>query len=117
MADKIAIQVKNVHKEFYLPHHKSDSIKQSIVHMFDKKDKGADYYKALKGISFDVKEGEFLGIVGRNGSGKSTLLKILSNIYVPTSGSVKHSGKLVPFIELGVGFKAERRVSNGQYFV
>lgn len=107
MADKIAIQVKNVHKEFYLPHHKSDSIKQSIVHMFDKKDKGADYYKALKGISFDVKEGEFLGIVGRNGSGKSTLLKILSNIYVPTSGSVKHSGKLVPFIELGVGFKAE----------
>lgn len=107
MTDKIAIHVKNVHKEFYLPRHKSDSIKQSIVHMFDKKDKGADYYKALKGITFDVKEGEFLGIVGRNGSGKSTLLKILSNIYVPTSGSVKHSGKLVPFIELGVGFKAE----------
>lgn len=108
MADKrIAIKVRDIYKEFYLPHHKSDSIKQSIVHMFDKKDKGVDYYKALKGISFDVKEGEFLGIVGRNGSGKSTLLKILSNIYVPTAGHVKHYGKLVPFIELGVGFKAE----------
>ncbi|QQG50889.1 MAG: ABC transporter ATP-binding protein [Candidatus Saccharibacteria bacterium] len=107
MTAKPVIEVKNVHKEFYLPHHKSDSIKDSIVHIFDKKDKGADYYKALKGISFDVKEGEFLGIVGRNGSGKSTLLKILSNIYVPTSGHVRHFGKLVPFIELGVGFKAE----------
>lgn len=108
MADKkIAIKVRDIHKEFYLPKHRSDSIKQSIVHAFEKKDHGADYYKALKGVSFDVKEGEFLGIVGRNGSGKSTLLKILSNIYVPTSGHVKHYGKLVPFIELGVGFKAE----------
>lgn len=107
MAGKIAIKVRDVKKEFYLPHHKSNSIKQSIVHIFEKKDKRTDYFQALKGISFDVKEGEFLGIVGRNGSGKSTLLKILSNIYTPTHGHVKHYGKLVPFIELGVGFKAE----------
>lgn len=107
MSDKVAIQVRNVKKDFFLPHHKSGSIKEGIVHIFQKKEKGGETYHALKGISFDVKDGEFLGIVGRNGSGKSTLLKILSNIYTPTSGHVKHHGKLVPFIELGVGFKAE----------
>lgn len=107
MSEKVAIQVRNVKKDFYLPHHKSGSIKQSIVQVFQPKEKGGENFHALRGVSFDVKDGEFLGIVGRNGSGKSTLLKILSNIYTPTSGSVKHYGKLVPFIELGVGFKAE----------
>ena len=107
MPDKIAIKVRNVKKDFYLPHHKSNSIKQSIVQVFQSKEKGGENFHALRGVSFDVKDGEFLGIVGRNGSGKSTLLKILSNIYAPTSGHVKHHGKLVPFIELGVGFKAE----------
>lgn len=107
MSEKVAIQVRNVKKDFYLPHHKSGSIKQSIVQIFQKKEKGGENFHALRGVSFDVKDGEFLGIVGRNGSGKSTLLKILSNIYMPSSGHVKHYGKLVPFIELGVGFKAE----------
>src|SRR6185312_8467854 len=62
---------------------------------------------ALKDISFEVKKGEFFGIVGRNGSGKSTMLKILAGIYQPTKGGVQKSGKLVPFIELGVGFNPE----------
>ena len=55
----------------------------------------------------DVYPGDFLGIMGRNGSGKSTLLKILAGIYSPTSGSVKVRGKMVPFLELGVGFNSE----------
>jgi ABC-2 type transport system ATP-binding protein len=62
---------------------------------------------ALKDISFEVKKGEFFGIVGRNGSGKSTMLKILAGIYQPTKGKVYTQGKLVPFIELGVGFNPE----------
>jgi ABC-2 type transport system ATP-binding protein len=62
---------------------------------------------ALHDISFDVKEGEFFGIVGRNGSGKSTLLKMLAGIYQPTQGNVHVAGRLVPFIELGVGFNPE----------
>ena len=61
----------------------------------------------LKDISFEVRQGDFFGIVGRNGSGKSTLLKIISQIYVPEKGSVSVKGKLVPFIELGVGFNPE----------
>lgn len=72
-----------------------------------KKNKGAEAQHALKGVSFEVERGEFFGIVGRNGSGKSTLLKILAGIYQPTNGSVGVRGKLVPFIELGVGFNPE----------
>src|SRR4051794_1328564 len=60
--------------------------------------------RALRGVSFDVRRGEFFGIVGRNGSGKSTLLKVLSSIYRADAGSVRMAGRLAPFIELGVGF-------------
>lgn len=104
--EDIAIRVKDVKKSFKLPHEKSNSLKSSIVHVFSK-EKGYTIQRALRGISFDVKKGEFFGIVGRNGSGKSTLLKILAETYQPTSGSVKHYGKIVPFIELGVGFNPE----------
>ena len=105
--EKVAISVKNISKDFYLPHEKSSSIKGAIVSVFHKKDKSGDTQHALRNVSFDIKEGEFFGILGRNGSGKSTLLKILAEIYQPTAGSVKVEGKLVPFIELGVGFNPE----------
>jgi len=104
MPQDVVISVKNVKKNFHLPRHRSDSLKEAITQVFKKKDKAHDTYKALKGVSFDVQRGEFLGIVGRNGTGKSTLLKILAEIYRPSSGSVTVKGKLVPFIELGVGF-------------
>ena len=61
----------------------------------------------LRDINFEVHQGDFFGIVGRNGSGKSTLLKLISGIYVPDSGNIQVKGKLVPFIELGVGFNPE----------
>jgi len=104
---EIAISVKNVSKNFMLPRDKSNSIKSSVVNVFRNKDHGVDVQHALKDISFDIKKGEFFGIVGRNGSGKSTLLKILAEIYQPTSGEVVTKGRLVPFIELGVGFNPE----------
>ncbi len=100
----VALSVSNVKKSFYLPHHTNGSAKEAITQLFKPKDKGGDYYHALMGVSFEVKKGDFFGVVGRNGAGKSTLLKIMAQIYQPTSGQVKVSGKLVPFIELGVGF-------------
>ena len=63
--------------------------------------------RALQDVSFDVRKGEFFGIVGRNGSGKSTLLKILASIYRADAGTIRMAGRLAPFIELGVGFDPE----------
>ena len=103
----IVIKVDNIHKDFILPHEKKDSVKGVFTSMFRKATSKKESQHALKGISFEIKKGEFFGIVGRNGSGKSTLLKILAGIYQPTKGDVKISGKLVPFIELGVGFNSE----------
>ncbi len=102
-----AVEVHNVKKSFYLPHHKNNSLKSAITQVFKKKPKGGNTFNALNDVSFNVEKGDFFGILGRNGSGKSTLLKIISEIYQPTKGSVKHQGKIVSFIELGVGFKME----------
>lgn len=107
MNDDIAIKVDGVYKNFKLPHESSNSIKSIFLNIGKKKDKGYEVQHALKDISFEVKKGEFFGIVGRNGSGKSTLLKIISEIYRPTKGRVQKNGRLVPFIELGVGFNPE----------
>ena len=107
MSDKkIAVKVDHVSKFFKLPTEATQSLRTSLVNRF----KGIKGYKeqhVLKDISFEVEEGDFFGIVGRNGSGKSTLLKIISQIYVPEKGSVTVNGKLVSFIELGVGFNPE----------
>lgn len=103
---KIAVKVDHVSKFFRLPTEQTYSLRTAVVNRF----KGIKGYKeqhVLKDISFEVEEGDFFGIVGRNGSGKSTLLKIISQIYVPEKGSVTVNGKLVSFIELGVGFNPE----------
>lgn len=107
MADDIAIRVEHVSKDFILPHDKITTIKGLFTNIYKRRSRTRETQHALKDISFDIKKGEFFGIVGRNGSGKSTLLKILAGIYQPTHGKVRVEGKLVPFIELGVGFNAE----------
>ena len=103
---KIAVKVDHVSKFFKLPTEATQSLRTALVNRF----KGIKGYKeqhVLKDVSFEVEEGDFFGILGRNGSGKSTLLKINSQIYVPEKGSVTVNGKLVSFIELGVGFNPE----------
>lgn len=108
MAENIAIKVDNVSKNFRLPHERVDSVKNLFVNPFQKRLKNdGETQHALRNISFEVKEGEFFGIVGRNGSGKSTLLKLIAGIYQPNKGSIAINGRLVPFIELGVGFNPE----------
>ena len=102
---KAAIEVKNIHKEFVLLQNKSSTLKQAVVNIVKKNKK--TIYKVLDGISFDVHEGDFFGIIGRNGSGKSTLLKLIAGVYEPTAGNIYVHGGLTPFIELGVGFNPE----------
>jgi ABC-2 type transport system ATP-binding protein len=105
--EEVVIKVDGVYKDFVLPHERAGSVKGIFTGMFRHATTKKEKQHALRDISFDIKKGEFFGIVGRNGSGKSTLLKILANIYQPTKGSISTQGKLVPFIELGVGFNPE----------
>ncbi len=106
MNNEIAVKVDHIGKSFRLPTESTTSLKRTIVNYF-KGIKGYNEQRVLRDISFEVNKGDFFGIVGRNGSGKSTLLKIISQIYTPEKGSVEVNGKLVSFIELGVGFNPE----------
>ncbi len=101
----IAIKVDGASKAFKLPHEKQASVKSLFLGMFRRHT--YERQQVLKNISFEVKQGEFFGIVGRNGSGKSTILKLLAGVYVPDKGQIHITGKLTPFIELGVGFNPE----------
>jgi ABC-2 type transport system ATP-binding protein len=105
MSRPVVIEARGVEKTFRIPQHKVDTFKERALHPFSR----SEYreLRALRGISFDVHEGEFFGIVGRNGSGKSTLLKIMSSIYRADAGRIRMAGRLAPFIELGVGFNPE----------
>lgn len=101
-----AITVAGVSKNFKIPHEKAQTLRACFVNCFNRH-RGYETFRALQDVTFEVKKGEFFGIVGRNGSGKSTLLKILAGIYVPDRGSVAVSGQISPFLELGVGFNPE----------
>jgi ABC-2 type transport system ATP-binding protein len=94
-----------VDKAFRIPTHRVDTLKERVAHPLAKQE--LRELRALRGVSFEVRRGEFFGIVGRNGSGKSTLLKILASIYRADRGSIRMAGRLAPFIELGVGFNQE----------
>ncbi|MFC2400194.1 ABC transporter ATP-binding protein [Streptococcus sobrinus] len=106
MSKNIAVKVEHVSKYFKLPTEATQSLRTALVNRF-KGIKGYKKQQVLKDIDFEVEEGDFFGIVGRNGSGKSTLLKIISQIYLPEQGKVTVNGKMVSFIELGVGFNPE----------
>ncbi len=104
-SDEIAISVKGVSKTFRIPHEKISSVKGAVLGAF--KNKSYEEFKALDDVSFEVKKGEFFGIIGRNGSGKSTLLKVLAGIYQADKGKVEINGMISPFLELGIGFNPE----------
>ncbi|MGK2848829.1 MAG: ABC transporter ATP-binding protein [Minisyncoccota bacterium] len=106
MNKDIAISVKNVSKAFRIPHEKVSSVRGAVVSAFNR-NRGYEEFQALDDVSFEVKKGEFFGIIGRNGSGKSTLLKVLASIYQADSGKVQISGLISPFLELGIGFNPE----------
>jgi ABC-2 type transport system ATP-binding protein len=104
---EVVINAQGVYKNFKLPHEKTNSIKSLFTTIGRKRNDSIEVQHALRDVTFQVNQGDFFGIVGRNGSGKSTLLKLLAGIYQPTKGSIGVTGRLVPFIELGVGFNPE----------
>jgi len=101
-----AIEIKNVSKKFLIHHERKNSLFEYLATFF-KRDSTREELQVLNDISFSVKKGEVLGILGLNGSGKTTLLKIISKIYSPDSGSVSVDGQVMPLLELGTGFHPE----------
>ena len=97
------IEVKNESMSFRLSQDRIQSIKEYLVTLAKGKLKYKEFW-ALKNVSFTVRPGEVLGIIGRNGAGKSTILKVISGILKPTEGSVSVRGNIVPMLELGSGF-------------
>lgn len=97
------IHVDNVSMRFNLAREKVDSLKEYVIKALKKKIKYDEFW-ALDGISFDVKKGDSVGLIGLNGSGKSTMLKIIAGVLKPTKGSIQVMGSVAPLIELGAGF-------------
>lgn len=96
-----AIEVRNLKKIFKIYPDKSNSIKEKIL--FFKRNK-YEVNQVLDGVSFDIKKGEAVGLIGKNGCGKSTTLKLLNRIMYPTSGTIRVNGRVSSLIELGAGF-------------
>jgi len=105
--EKPIIEVKNISKMYNISHRRSyDTLRDSISNIFRKSGRKENFW-ALKDVSFDVTEGEVIGIIGKNGAGKSTLLKVLSRITPPTEGMIRLRGRIASLLEVGTGFHPE----------
>jgi ABC-2 type transport system ATP-binding protein len=100
-----SLGIEELSKTFRIPRHHVMTLKERALHPFRRIP--VSELHALRDVSFQVLDGEFFGIVGRNGSGKSTLLKCMAGIYAVDDGRIRVAGRVVPFIELGVGFNME----------
>ena len=104
MNDNIAISIQNLTKIYHLYTKPQDRLKEALNPF--KKSYHHDFY-AMNDVSFEIKKGETVGIVGKNGAGKSTLLKMITGVLTPTSGSIEVNGKIASLLELGAGFNPE----------
>lgn len=111
----MVIEVKNLSKRFLIPHEKRNTLFERIICFIKGDIISYEEFYALKNINFSVKKGEFIGIVGDNGGGKTTLLALLSKILIPTTGTITTKGKVLSFLELGVGFQEDLTARENVY--
>lgn len=102
----IRVRFENIMQRFRLIRERPDTLREAFAHILGNRTSYHNF-DALKGVSFTIRDGETVGIVGRNGSGKSTILKIIAGVYQPTSGVREVFGKVAALIELGAGFHAD----------
>lgn len=96
-----AIAIRDLKKEFLLSHSGVGSLKTMFLWW---KRPTLEHLQVLRGVTFDVRKGDSVAVVGKNGAGKSTLLSLVARVYKPTSGSVEIDGRAAPLLELGAGF-------------
>ena len=102
----LAIRLEDVHVGYLVPRERIRSLKEYAIRRI-KSRVFFDRFEALRGVSFEVRAGEALGIVGRNGAGKSTILRVIGRILPPTGGRVIVVGRVAPILELGLGMHGE----------
>src|ERR1700739_4996414 len=102
----IVISARGLTQRFRVIHERPDTVRELFARFFRQKAEYHDF-DAVKDVSFDVRAGEMVGIIGRNGSGKSTLLKVIAGVYRPTAGQIRVQGTIAPLIELGAGMHGE----------
>jgi ABC-type polysaccharide/polyol phosphate transport system ATPase subunit len=103
-----AIEVRGVSKTFLVHHERHTTLAERLMGFFRRR--AADRRTAVDDVTLEIPDGQFVGIIGANGSGKSTLLKLMAGVLVPDAGEVRVTGRLVPLLELGLGFHQELTV-------
>src|SRR5262245_63465462 len=99
------VEVRGVSKTFRIPSVRRDTVREHVLDLFRRRPK--ERLRVLDDVSFELKRGESLGLMGRNGSGKSTLMKIVSGIYPCDTGQVSVRAPVTPILELGVGWRPD----------
>ncbi len=107
------VEAENVGMQFKVRETKVDTLKERVVQFFKRKNK-KKFLTVLEDVSFKIKKGESLGVIGHNGAGKSTLLKIVAGIFKPTSGKIKTKGEVI-LLNLGAGFDMEANAIENIY--
>ncbi len=103
----VAVSFEDVSKRFVLRHERAYTVLESMISMVRPSRRSTEEFWALRAVSFEIPDGETLGIIGPNGAGKSTALKLMARILEPTSGQVVVRGRISPLLELGAGFHPE----------
>ena len=107
MNSDIAIKAAEISKIYSLGIERDSSLRSALVGLVKKRNRKVQEFSALNKVSFEIRNGDVVGIIGKNGAGKSTLLKILSQITKPTEGKIEIQGRIASLLEVGTGFHPE----------